>query len=696
MSGSGRYRSFRAPPPPPHESLRRRIASWAGQEDRPPVDWFPTGHHHHHGVGGVGGGGHGGRADSSDTASMSSRGRCDSGGSTPGDSSGSFSEGAGGGGSTTTTSAPPGGGGKRSRKRDWFKVLLAARNLATCVYAVSYTTTMPVLPFMANRLIYPRGPDGAGDPGSEGVREAWRGMAYGLVMSGYYLTKMISAPWIGFLSDRMGRRQALVVTLLGGALSFLVTKLWGQYSIHGLIMCRLLMGCFAANGALMHAYIRDTVPPEWQSSAFSQHSASWGCAYLAAPALIAWAGDSADAILTVATMTMIISAAIVEITFVDTRPEGCRTQRMSRVVSDYLLEGASNLAEVAIEGARDLAEVGKKVSGVDLAEYFNGGRERDTPSLPLPPPPPPAVGGGGLGLRQSSGTAAGGEGSVDLGGAGRGEGLRHRNVGGGGSGSIGVDAQTNGFGGRGAADGGAGARLDVPVEASAGVCGVGELPAAGGAKGKGAGEGRRILAEGMSASALVGVFKGMMKERLVLVTFVLQAVRPAQDLAPLVALKFSGGASVLAGITSSRSLCRVLVPMTPLIPWLVRLAGGSSSAGAAAKMGGDRAVAAFMCVLMAGLVACVPAVGTLRELHHLMAFKGLCYIVRESTAGAVMARAAGTASVGAFFGWQHCIKGIQGTFSHFLTGWLSGYSISLPYYVVGICDLLYAFTYLYI
>ncbi|CAN0096278.1 unnamed protein product, partial [Hapterophycus canaliculatus] len=172
-----------------------------------------------------------------------------------------------------------------------------------------------------------------------------------------------------------------------------------------------------------------------------------------------------------------------------------------------------------------------------------------------------------------------------------------------------------------------------------------------------------------------------MKERLILVTFVLQAVRPAQDLAPLVALKFSGGASVLAGITSSRSLCRVLVPMTPLIPWLVRLAGGSSSAGATAKMGGDRAVAALMCVLMAGLVACVPAVGTLRELHHLMAFKGLCYIVRESTAGAVMARAAGTASVGAFFGWQHCIKGIQGTFSHFLTGWLSGHSISMPYYV---------------
>lgn len=331
------------------------------------------------------------------------------------------------------------------------------------------------------------------------------------------------------------------------------------------------------------------------------------------------------------------------------------------------------------------------MSGVDLAEYFNGGSQKDLSSLPLPSPPSdasttPTASAGGVGLRRSSSTAGlAGEAGASLGRttSGWGEGLRRRaNVGG-----AGGSADANGFEGgpastRKGGEGGGGATAGpgadhLPPETSGGK----EVDESAGT---------------MSTGALVGVFKGMMKERLILVTFVLQAVRPAQDLAPLVALKFSGGASVLAGITSSRSLCRVLVPMTPLIPWLVRLAGGSSSAGATAKMGGDRAVAALMCVLMAGLVACVPAVGTLRELHHLMAFNGLCYIVRESTAGAVMARAAGTASVGAFFGWQHCIKGIQGTFSHFLTGWLSGHSISLPYYVVAICDLLYAFTYLYI
>lgn len=420
------------------------------------------------------------------------------------------------------------------------------------------------------------------------------------------------------------------------------------------------------------------MPPEWQSSAFSQHSASWGCAYLAAPALIAWAGDSADAILSVATVTMLVSAIIVEITFVDTRPEEFRNHRMSSIVGDYIKEGA-----------RDLAEVGRKMSGVDLAEYFNGGKEKEAKDTAPPTPSATTVSIANGAVARDCGSVAGEDGVG--GGSGEKGGDRHLR-----RRRVGLDEQAS----KGVANG----RDDVPngiTGRAEGERGEEKMPAAKSATGTGSegerGGGKRPrLGSMVSSRGFVGVFKGMMRERLVQVTFVLQAIRPAQDLAPLVARKFSGGASVLAGITSSRSLCRVLVPMTPLIPWLVRLAGGSSSEGATARMRGDRAVAACMCLLMAGIVVFVPAVDSLRDLHHLMAFNGLCYIVRESTAGAVMARAAGTSSVGAFFGWQHCMKGIQGSLSHFLTGWLSGYSIALPYYLVAVCDLLYAFTYLYI
>lgn len=242
------------------ESVRRYLAGWAGIEDRPPAAqeswWFPEyisirgRHQPHH---------NSGQSDSADTSSTSSFRRYAS-GTTQGNgiSGHKAANGAAGAGEAEKADEIP-ATKRRSRKRDWFKVLLAARNLATFVYALSNTTSLPMLPFMANRLIFPRESMGPDDPGSEGVPELWRGMAYGLVMSGYHMTKVISAPWIGFLSDRVGRRQALVMTLLGGALVFMVTKMWGQYSIQGLIVCRLLMGCFAANGALMHAYIRDTV-----------------------------------------------------------------------------------------------------------------------------------------------------------------------------------------------------------------------------------------------------------------------------------------------------------------------------------------------------------------------------------------------------------------------------------------------------
>ena len=120
---------------------------------------------------------------------------------------------------------------------------------------------------------------------------------------------------------------------------------------------------------------------------------------------------------------------------------------------------------------------------------------------------------------------------------------------------------------------------------------------------------------------------------MVLVTSVLQVIRPAQDRAPLVAQTFDGGTSVLAGINSSLSLCRVLIPMTPLIQSLVRLIGESSGESVAARIRGDCAVVALMCVLMAGLVDGVPAVQTLQDLHRLMFFNGLCFIVRGSTSG---------------------------------------------------------------
>ncbi|KAG5177813.1 major facilitator superfamily domain-containing protein, partial [Tribonema minus] len=204
-----------------------------------------------------------------------------------------------------------------SSAKEWAAVVFSPRNVVTLVYALSYTLSIPVLPFMARRHLYGYRDEFVGPDGkvmideSPGVPEAWRGIGYGCVMSGYYATKMIAAPLIGFLSDRVGRKMLLVVTFLGSCVTFTLTCLMGRHSLHGLVLCRLLLGCFAANGALMMAYIRDSVPREAQASAFAQHSAAWGMAYVVATPLLAALREDPVRCLVLAAVCMALAALLV-------------------------------------------------------------------------------------------------------------------------------------------------------------------------------------------------------------------------------------------------------------------------------------------------------------------------------------------------------------------------------------------------
>jgi MFS family permease len=204
------------------------------------------------------------------------------------------------------------GEGLQKHPREWLTAALAPRNLATLIYALSYTVSLPILPFMARKFLY------EDDLSLRGLSEAWRGPMYGVVMSAYYLTKMVAAPLLGFLSDRIGRRLSLLLTLWGSAATFLLTFAVGQHSLEGLILCRMLMGCFGANGALMMAYVRDTVPREQQASAFAQHSAAWGLAYAMAGPLLTAVKEDIGTSLCLAASFMALAACVVGIFFVET------------------------------------------------------------------------------------------------------------------------------------------------------------------------------------------------------------------------------------------------------------------------------------------------------------------------------------------------------------------------------------------
>ena len=97
----------------------------------------------------------------------------------------------------------------------------AAMFAAAFFYALSYTVISPTLPFFARELERRSTLLAAAAVGSpeETGDTTWlhSGVAYGMVMSGYGIAKVVSAPLIGHLSDRCGRRATLLWTLVGGS-----------------------------------------------------------------------------------------------------------------------------------------------------------------------------------------------------------------------------------------------------------------------------------------------------------------------------------------------------------------------------------------------------------------------------------------------------------------------------------------------
>lgn len=82
----------------------------------------------------------------------------------------------------------------------------------------------------------------------------------GLVLGIYSLMQFLFAPMLGRLSDRIGRRPVLCVSILGTAIGHLVLAMAGNFWI--LLLGRAIDGLAGSNIATAQAYIADMSPPE--------------------------------------------------------------------------------------------------------------------------------------------------------------------------------------------------------------------------------------------------------------------------------------------------------------------------------------------------------------------------------------------------------------------------------------------------
>ena len=116
---------------------------------------------------------------------------------------------------------------------------------------VGFGIVIPVLPLYAERF-------GASP------------LVVGLLLGIYSAMQCLFAPILGRLSDRVGRRPVLLVSVIGTAAGFLLMGL--ANSLWLLFVARVIDGATGGNISTAQAYIADVTPPEHRSRRSSRRS----------------------------------------------------------------------------------------------------------------------------------------------------------------------------------------------------------------------------------------------------------------------------------------------------------------------------------------------------------------------------------------------------------------------------------------
>lgn len=104
-----------------------------------------------------------------------------------------------------------------------------------------------------------------------------------MMMAVYSLGQFVAAPFWGRLSDSIGRRPVLIVSLFGAVISYIwlgfATTLWMLFA------SRLVGGLMAGNISTAFAYIADITTPENRAKGMGLVGAAFGLGFIAGPAV---------------------------------------------------------------------------------------------------------------------------------------------------------------------------------------------------------------------------------------------------------------------------------------------------------------------------------------------------------------------------------------------------------------------------
>lgn len=125
-------------------------------------------------------------------------------------------------------------------------------------------------------IIIPLGPYYASDLGATPTQ-------VGILMAIYSFMQFVFSPMWGKMSDRIGRRPILLMSLFGSSLSYLIFAFSGTFWM--LLAARALAGFFGANISTAMAYIADVTDEKNRSKGMGLIGAAFGLGFIMGPAI---------------------------------------------------------------------------------------------------------------------------------------------------------------------------------------------------------------------------------------------------------------------------------------------------------------------------------------------------------------------------------------------------------------------------
>ncbi|MBV8215346.1 MAG: MFS transporter [Verrucomicrobia bacterium] len=105
----------------------------------------------------------------------------------------------------------------------------------------------------------------------------------GLLLGCYSFMQFLASPVLGYISDRIGRKPVLLVSLIGTAIGY--TVMASALSLTMLFVARIIAGICGASVGTAAAYIADITPPENRSRRMGLIGAAFGVGFVLGPAI---------------------------------------------------------------------------------------------------------------------------------------------------------------------------------------------------------------------------------------------------------------------------------------------------------------------------------------------------------------------------------------------------------------------------